>query len=77
MPCANLPYIYSSDAGNIMSEGQPFAACYTDRNDGMRSFSLRASEGGMDVSQIASAYGGGGHAKAAGFAMPLGWEGDD
>ena len=77
VPCANLPYIFASDAANMMSKDQPFAACYTDRNDGTRSFSLRASEGGMDVSLIASSYGGGGHAKAAGFAMPLGWEGDD
>ena len=76
VPVANLPYMYASEAGNIMSEGVPFAAVYYDANDGNRRFSLRSSEGGMDVSLIASSYGGGGHAKAAGFSMPLGWEGD-
>jgi uncharacterized protein len=77
VPVANVPYLYASEAGNILSKDKPFAAAYYDANDGTRRFSLRASEGGADVSQIASAYGGGGHAKAAGFAMPLGWEGDD
>lgn len=76
VPVANVPYMFASEAGNILSKGERFAACYYDANDGLRRFSLRAQEGGLDVSQIAVSYGGGGHAKAAGFAMPLGWEGD-
>lgn len=67
VPVANLPYIHSSDAGHKMAIGEPFAACYMDGPDG-RTFSLRsADEGGEDVSAIATQYGGGGHAKAAGF----------
>jgi hypothetical protein len=31
---------------------------------------------GADVSAIAKLYGGGGHRNAAGFTMPIGWEGD-
>jgi oligoribonuclease NrnB/cAMP/cGMP phosphodiesterase (DHH superfamily) len=73
---ANMPYTMSSDAANILAEGAPFGACYFDKNDGTRSFSLRSKEGGADVSEIAFAYGGGGHARAAGFSKPLGWEGD-
>lgn len=66
VPVANLPYIHSSDAGHMMAEGEPFAACYMDGPNG-RTFSLRSSDGGEDVSAIATQYGGGGHAKAAGF----------
>lgn len=76
VPVANLPYTLASDAANTLAEGAPFGACYFDRNDGKRVFSLRAVEGGEDVSKIAAAYGGGGHAKAAGFQAPPGWEGD-
>lgn len=68
---ANLPYTYASDAANIMSEGQPFAATYFDK-PGVRVFSLRSKEEGMDVSLIAKEYGGGGHKHAAGFTVSLG-----
>lgn len=73
---ANLPYTMSSDAAGILAEGKPFGACYFDRNDGARVFSLRSREGGVDVSAIAKTYGGGGHAQAAGFQAPAGWEGE-
>lgn len=76
VPVANLPYTMASDAANVLAEGNPFAACYFDRNDGKRVFSLRADDHGQDVSLIAAAYGGGGHAKAAGFQAPAGWEGE-
>ncbi|MCW9003722.1 MAG: DHHA1 domain-containing protein [Gammaproteobacteria bacterium] len=75
VPVLNAPSAYVSDAGNIMSQGESFAACYWDHPDG-RSFSLRSSESGVDVSEIARQYGGGGHAKAAGFTVSLGWEGE-
>lgn len=43
-----------------------------------RVFSLRSrSYDGLDVAAIAASYGGGGHRNAAGFQMPLGWEGDE
>lgn len=66
VPVASLPYTLTSDAGNIMAEGEPFAACYYDSPDG-RNFSLRSGLEGIDVSEIAKQYGGGGHKHAAGF----------
>ena len=76
VPVANLPYTMASDAANALAEGNPFAACYFDNGSGRRVFSLRSKAEGLDVSEIAVRYGGGGHARAAGFSMPLGWEGD-
>lgn len=75
VPVANLPYTLTSDAGHLMAQGERFAACYWDTPEG-RVFSLRSTEEGLDVSAIAQAYGGGGHAHASGFRMPIGWEGD-
>lgn len=66
VPVMNAPYFYSSEAGNIMSEGEPFAACYYENAKG-RVYSLRSKENGVDVSVIASLFGGGGHKNAAGF----------
>lgn len=66
VPAANLPYTLSSDAGHKMALGEPFAACYWDTKEG-RTFSLRSTDNGVDVSIIASQYGGGGHRNAAGF----------
>lgn len=90
VPVANMPYTLTSDAGHLMCkpyaspnlQGEiitpPFAACYWDTPDG-RVFSLRSDDkqGGADVSEIAKSYGGGGHKNAAGFTMPIGWEGDN
>ncbi len=75
VPVLNAPSAYVSDAGNIMSMDEPFAACYWDHPGG-RSFSLRSSEAGVDVSEVAKQYGGGGHVKAAGFTVEMGWEGE-
>lgn len=75
VPVLNVSAAYISDAGNIMAKNEPFAACYWDHADG-RSFSLRSSVTGIDVSEIASLYGGGGHAKASGFTAEAGWEGE-
>lgn len=78
VPVANLPKTLTSDAGSLMCEpyrspnlqGEvvtpPFAACYWDTPDG-RVFSLRSRNGGIDVSEVAKGYGGGGHHNAAGF----------
>lgn len=76
VPVANLPYTMASDAAGLMAREAPFAACYFDRADA-RVFSLRSrGDDGMDVAEIAASYGGGGHRNAAGFQMPIGWEGD-
>jgi len=70
---ANLPYTLTSDAGHLMAKGEPFAACYWDTPDG-RVFSLRSTDDGLDVSEIAKKYGGGGHRNASGFRLPFGQE---
>ena len=92
VPVANLPYTLTSDAAHLMcnqwnadffedgitARFPPFAACYWETPSG-RVFSLRSDDkvlGSVDVSQIAKAYGGGGHKNAAGFTMPHGWEGE-
>ncbi len=66
VPAANLPYMFASDAGALMAEGELFAASYFDSSDG-RIFSLRSTDAGLDVAEIAKQYGGGGHRNAAGF----------
>ena len=73
---ASIPYTMTSDAGDLMCDGdEPFAACYWDTADA-RIFSLRSRFGSdnpgksIDVSVIAKQYGGGGHAAAAGFQVP-------
>lgn len=66
---ASLPYTFSSDAGHQMADGEYFAACYWDTKDS-RVFSLRSHKDGIDVSEIAKQYGGGGHKNAAGFSVP-------
>ena len=66
VPVANLPYTMSSDAGHEMAKGRPFAACYWDTPEG-RVFSLRSNDEGVDVSEVAKQYGGGGHRNASGF----------
>jgi uncharacterized protein len=75
VPVLNAPHLFTSEAGNLMSENAPFAACYWD-TEKSRVFSLRSREDGMDVSVIASKYGGGGHVHAAHFRLPRGeWPG--
>lgn len=66
VPAASLPYTMSSDAGHVMAQGEPFAACYWDTAE-HRIFSLRSAPEGADVSDVAKAYGGGGHKHASGF----------
>jgi len=71
IPILNAPYFFSSEAGNMMSKGNPFAACYW-YTATHRVWSLRSDkEAGLDVSIIAESYGGGGHKNAAGFREPL------
>ncbi|HLO77393.1 MAG TPA: phosphohydrolase [Magnetospirillum sp.] len=80
VPVANLPFTLASDAGNLLCQrsmdgiAPPFAGIYYDLPSG-RTFSLR-SVGDFDVSEIAKKYGGGGHKNAAGFRVPLGWDGE-
>lgn len=62
----NATVLFSEIAGEL-AKGRPFGACYFDRQDGKRQWSLRSDPDGVDVSVIAKAHGGGGHAHASGF----------
>jgi oligoribonuclease NrnB/cAMP/cGMP phosphodiesterase (DHH superfamily) len=74
VPVCNLPYTFSSDAGNILAQGEPFGATFY-LDEGYAYFSLRSTEEGIDVSQIAVEFGGGGHKHAAGFKVKSEWVG--
>lgn len=79
MPVVNAPWFYASELGNELASASVtrVAATYHDDEDGRRKFSLRSVPGGPDVSEIAAKFGGGGHARAAGFVAPYkGWMGD-
>jgi oligoribonuclease NrnB/cAMP/cGMP phosphodiesterase (DHH superfamily) len=57
----------TSEIAGRLAEGRPFGACYFDRADGQRIWSLRSREGGINVAEVAESLGGGGHPRAAGF----------
>jgi oligoribonuclease NrnB/cAMP/cGMP phosphodiesterase (DHH superfamily) len=69
VPACNVPSIWASDAGHIMAQGRPFAACFWIDGDKI-AFSLRSTLDGIDVAEIAKQFGGGGHQHAAGFKLP-------
>jgi len=72
IPLANVPPMFTSDAGNKLAVGNPFAALYYDTAD-WRIFGLRSdrnSPNSIDVSVIAVELGGGGHKHASGFRVP-------
>lgn len=62
-----------SEVAGELADGRPFGAAYFIRRDGKVQWSLRSREGGVDVSQVAKQYGGGGHFGAAGFESDLGF----
>lgn len=66
VPVVNATVLFSEIAAEL-AKGEPFGACYFDRFDGKRQWSLRSDAHGMDVSAVAKAYGGGGHRNAAGY----------
>jgi len=70
VPIVNATTLFSEIAGELAKD-QPFAACYFDRQDGKRQWSLRSAPDGIDVSEIAKAHGGGGHKHAAGFEQEI------
>lgn len=69
VPVANAPYFAASEVAGELAVSNPFAACFFQRADGMWQYSLRSRDGGVDVSEIAKKFGGGGHKGAAGFAV--------
>lgn len=70
VPVVNATTLFSEIAGEL-AKGHQFAACYFDRQDGKRQWSLRSAPDGADVGEIAKAHGGGGHRHAAGFEQSL------
>ncbi len=68
VPCLNCPRFLASDVLSILAKGWPFAAAYFDKAN-ERLFELRSNKDGLDVSEIAQLYGGGGHVHAAGFSV--------
>lgn len=66
----NATVLFSDIAGDLAT-GRPFGACYFDRQDGKRQWSLRSDENGIDVAEVAKSLGGGGHKQAAGFEEPI------
>lgn len=71
VPVANAMPMICSDLGHLMAENEPFACSYWDTAQLERVFSLRSTKNGVDVSEIAKQYGGGGHSNAAGFSVPF------
>lgn len=69
VPVINCPRTIASDAAELTGN-MPFSASYVDRTHG-RQFNLRSGLSGVDVSEIARLYGGGGHRHAAGFNIPF------
>ena len=67
MPAVNASPVDTSELLESLAVGHPFALSWSVRFDGVFQYSLRSSANGLDVSEIAKAYGGGGHAHAAGF----------
>lgn len=64
---------WMSEIGNRLSHDCDFAVIwYYDHEDRKIKVSLRAFHDNVDVSEIAKRFGGGGHKKAAGFALPNG-----
>ncbi len=62
----NATVLFSEIAGEL-AKGRPFGVAWFRRQDGMYQYSLRSEENGIDVSEVAACYGGGGHCHAAGF----------
>lgn len=66
VPIINAPAIWASEICNILAQNEPFAASYATSETDIF-WSLRSAEDGVDVSEIAKQFGGGGHKHAAGY----------
>lgn len=66
VPTVNSP-VYMSEIGHILAKGELFSGVWYEQEDGRKKWSLRSEPGGLDVSEVAKALGGGGHEHAAGF----------
>lgn len=71
IPTVNTSHWGVSDLLHGIAEGHPFVLAYFKRNDGKYQYSARVADSSdFDVSRLAKSFGGGGHAKAAGFTIP-------
>lgn len=62
---------YHSELGNELGKEHPHLDCISILNMGNKKISFRTIHDHTDVSEIASRYGGGGHAKAAGCSLTI------
>lgn len=69
VPIVNTP-VLQSYVGNALARGEKFVLAWHERPDGSVRVSLRSTDGGLDVAEIARRHGGGGHERAAGFSLP-------
>ncbi|MBU6954665.1 DHHA1 domain-containing protein [Hahella sp. HN01] len=70
VPIVNCPLAVTSELLNVLAQGHPFAAGYSDKG-GKRGWSLRSTEDGVNVADVAIKFGGGGHPRAAGFSTRI------
>lgn len=60
--------VHISELGSMLARDRPFAVVWRQAGDGRYMYSLRVTgPQGLDVSEIAKSFGGGGHHSAAGF----------
>lgn len=70
IPIVNAAFPGISEVVGHLAESAPFAIGWAQRADGLYQYSLRSrGADGVDVSEIAKRYGGGGHKNAAGFQL--------
>ena len=71
----NCPGQFFSEVGEALAlSGEPFGATWFQRGDGRVVVGLRSrGDDAIDVSEAAKGYGGGGHARAAGFMLDGAW----
>lgn len=70
VPVVNASLFMASELAGELAEGHPFAGVYAE-SEGHILWSLRSrAPDGVDVSEVAKAFGGGGHKHAAGFREP-------
>lgn len=61
--------VLMSEIGGRLAKNRPFGMTYFINKNGEKIYSLRSTNEGVDVSEIAKKYGGGGHRNAAGFKL--------
>jgi hypothetical protein len=67
VPVVNAPHPLGSNVLEEIYNNEPFAARWQRRPGGKYQYSLASAKDGLDVSEIAREFGGGGHKHAAGF----------